>query len=65
MIPAGWSAPTFWKCPSVFKQMLSKQVDWKRWSSSMAPKIARPKTSEFFPLGFCENIFCHLKIADL
>jgi hypothetical protein len=27
---------------SIFKQMLLRKVDWKRWFPAMAPKITRP-----------------------
>jgi hypothetical protein len=40
---------------SVFKQMPSEQVDWKRCFLSIAFKTTRTDTIEIFTLGLCEE----------
>jgi hypothetical protein len=59
MIPAGWSTPHY---PSVIKQKVSEQVNWKKWFPSMALKITTPNTTELLPLGLCDEY--HLSIRE-
>jgi hypothetical protein len=66
LVHGGWSTPIVWKhCLSVFKRIVSEQMDWKRWFPSMAHKTTRPNTTGRFPLGLCENIIYQEKTADL